>query len=140
MPIGSRPPSGWQSTARPPREPVGRFKLLFEKLDRIEDAVRAGVWKRQSEPPSTDAINNARTVLGELRTHALRPTGITPSAEGGLGIYFDRNQRYADVEILNSGKILGVVSDKSGGVNAFEVMPSLEGYKEALARIRDFLG
>jgi hypothetical protein len=140
MPTGRQPPAGWSPAVVPPvTEAAAVFDVLSEKLNRIENAVARGLWRRQSEPPSADVIANARAVLDRLRASAFRPSGITPSAEGGLGIYFEQDQRYADVEILNSGKVLGVISDRSGKVTAFEVQPSPEGQNQALSRIRAFL-
>jgi len=64
------------------------------------------------------------------------PSGITASAEGGIGIYFEHGHKYADIEVLNSGKLLGVTSDRSGTITPFEVPSSSEGYSQAITRVR----
>ena len=59
-----------------------------------------------AEPPSTNAIENAREAIGELMKADIVPNAVVPSAEGGVGIVFVRFARYADVEFLNEGDIL----------------------------------
>ena len=132
-------PGGWDSAVPLSAEIFTAFIPLFHKLDRIEKAVVQGLWKRRSDPPSAASVTVARAILDRLQANGFCPSGVTPSAEGGVGIYFDRALRYADIEVLNSGKVLGVVSNKSGSVTAFEVHPSREGHDKAINLIRAFL-
>ena len=59
-----------------------------------------------AEPPSANAIDNARKALEKLKEADIVPNAVVPSAEGGVGIVFVRFARYADVEFLNEGDIL----------------------------------
>ena len=115
------------------------FKPLFKKIDKIEAAVTSHNWARSTEPPTSDVLAVTRTFLDRLRANAFRPSGITPSAEGGLGIYFEQNGKYADIEILNTGKLLAVRSNLAGQIVAWEVHNSFEGFNEAIHQIRAFI-
>lgn len=63
-------------------------------------------------PPNTIALYWARAILGELNSRGLVPQGIVPSSEGGVGYYFASQNRYASLECLNTGEIIGL---KKGG-------------------------
>jgi hypothetical protein len=58
--------------------------------------------------PNERAIANASRVLELSDVQALMRARILPSAEGGIGIHFTNGDRYADLECLNDGDILGV--------------------------------
>jgi len=66
-------------------------------------------WDSYGAPaPSGRSIANAIRVLNLLESLNLDPTRILPSAEGGVGICFVREDRYADIECSNDGEVLGV--------------------------------
>jgi len=114
------------------------FEPLWDRLAGFEAAISKGEWKRYSDPPSDFSLSIAKQILERLSEVAFFPSGITPSAEGGIGIYFEQGRKYADIEVLNSGKLLGVTSDRAGMIAPFEVAPSFEGYDKAITRVREF--
>jgi|SRR5579859_1516480 len=61
-----------------------------------------------SDRPSREAISSAAGIAKAFIDFGLVPDAITPSPEGGIAICFMRNQKYADIECLNSGEILAV--------------------------------
>ena len=63
-----------------------------------------------SDVPANSAIEAAGRVLESLLRADLVPDGILPSAEGGVAICFVKDDKYADIECLNSGEVLGVKS------------------------------
>jgi hypothetical protein len=66
-------------------------------------------WDSYGAPvPNERSIANAIRVLDLLESLNLDPTRILPSAEGGVGICFVREDRYADIECSNDGEVLGV--------------------------------
>jgi hypothetical protein len=114
------------------------FEPLWATLAGMETAISRGEWKSDSDPPSSLALSTASQILERLREVAFFPSGISASAEGGIGIYFEQDRRYADIEVLNSGKLLGVTSDRAGTIAPFEFAPSVDGYDKAIKRVREF--
>ena len=58
--------------------------------------------------PSVDAIITTITfILPSLKALDLRPCHVAPSAENGVGICWLKDKKYADIEIFNSGEIIG---------------------------------
>jgi hypothetical protein len=114
------------------------FEPLWDKLAAIESAVSHSDWKGESDAPNARSLVIASEILARLKEVAFYPSGIIPSAEGGIGIYFEQDRKYADIEVLNSGKLLGVTSDRSGTIIPFEVPSSSEGYGQAITRVRGF--
>jgi hypothetical protein len=114
------------------------FEPLWERLTAIESVVSKKEWNGESDPPSALSLSIASQILDRLTEVAFFPSGITASAEGGIGIYFEQDRKYADIEVLNSGKLLGVTSDRAGVIVPFEVAPSFDGYDKAITRVREF--
>jgi hypothetical protein len=114
------------------------FEPFWARLSAIESAVSRGDWKGEADPPSCLSLSVAAQILDRLREVAFFPSGIAASAEGGIGIYFEQDRKYADIEVLNSGKLLGVISDRAGKIVPFEVAPSFDGYDRAITRVREF--
>jgi hypothetical protein len=98
-------------------------------------------WDSYGAPsPSRRAFDNALLVLKSMRSSDLEALSIVPSAEGGIGLCFRREERYADIEALNDGSILGVrylgmetpvLIDVDGTANSISV---------ALEEIRNHIG
>ena len=89
-----------------------------------------------SAPPNERALNKAVEVLKALYEDDLPPTHINPSAEEGVCISFRNGRKYADIECLNSGDVLAIVSDDSSEF-AWDV--SNRGIKAAVDRIHKFI-
>jgi hypothetical protein len=62
----------------------------------------------ETERPSQQAIAAATGIAESFINFGLVPDAIVPSAEGGVAVCFLRNQKYADIECLNSGEVLAV--------------------------------
>ncbi len=61
-----------------------------------------------TERPSQHAISAAAGIAESFISFGLVPDAIVPSPEGGVAVCFLRNQKYADIECLNSGEVLAV--------------------------------
>jgi hypothetical protein len=96
-------------------------------------------WADDAEPPSESALMWAQLVIQQLQTDKFSPTRIVASAEGGVGVCFVEGNKYADIECLNSGAILGVTSNKSDRPIVWQVEPDSRGIARAVARIREFI-
>jgi hypothetical protein len=92
-----------------------------------------------AEKPSDYAIAWASAMLEQFLADELPPTRVVASAEGGVAICFVNGNKYADVEFLNTGEILGVVSNRRDRPVAWEVGANSAGMAGASARIREFL-
>ena len=75
-----------------------------------------------AEPPNAMAMQNARAVLEALvsRGMSVLPTRISASVEGGVGFVFRDSGRYVDIECFNSGEMVTVIPDESGGSSVEE--------------------
>jgi hypothetical protein len=115
-----------------------RFAQHFAKLDAL--STDESLWVEGTEPPSPAVLAVARLILRQLETEALEPTKVVASVEGGAGLCFVDGDKYADIECLNSGEILGVVSNRRDRPAVWKIKPDAVGYAEAAARIRAFIG
>jgi hypothetical protein len=81
------------------------FILLEDRLGDI-GALQDG-WDSYDAPaPGRNSIENARRAIGKLRFEQLLPETVTPSAEGGVAIYFSEGKQKAFIEFLNEGEVL----------------------------------
>ncbi len=115
----------------------GLWFSVFDKKIRALSQLSKDWDSYGAEAPNGKATYWAGRVLSELRDLGLTPTSILPSVEGGIGITFRRDGKYADIECFNTGEILAIQSDGSGQPSAWEVGP--DALKETLAKIRAYL-
>ncbi len=120
-----------------PTQDTRKFAPYFAKLDAL--ATDRTLLVGCTEVPSTFTLTRARAILHQFETEALEPTRVVASAEGGVAICFASGEKYSDIECLNSGEILGVISDRRNTPVVWEIDPSAGGLAGAVARIRDFL-
>ena len=94
-------------------------------------------WDGYGAPaPNRVAIRAAQRVLDALKQAGLKPGGVVPSAEGGVGIFFSRDHCYADFECFNDGDVLVGMSDRSGHpiIREVDMDHSLDQEIEAIRR------
>jgi hypothetical protein len=97
-------------------------------------------WDSYGAPaPNGRSIANAIRVLNLLESLNLDPTKILPSAEGGVGICFVREDRYADIECSNEGEVLGVYYVGSQMPALLETDATDASISAALERIRNHI-
>jgi hypothetical protein len=66
-------------------------------------------WDTYGAPAPNDvALENAARILEHMKPFDLVLANIVPSAEGGVGFCFSKDDRYADIESSNDGDIIGV--------------------------------
>jgi hypothetical protein len=133
IPSGANPAT---SEATPANADAAEFAAHLSKLRKL--AIDASLWT-DAGPPSDLATAWARLVLDQLQSEKLMPTRVVASAEGGVGICFVDGIKYADIECLNSGTILGVISDKRARPVVWEVEQNARGIARATERIRQFI-
>ena len=89
--------------------------------------------------PASAATTWARLFLQAFRKDELIPTRVVASAEGGVAICFVNGKKYADIECLNTGVILGVTSNSRDRPIVWKVEQSASGVALASQRIRKFI-
>lgn len=66
-------------------------------------------WDSYGAPaPNERAFRNATRILNHMNASDLAWVRIIPSAEGGVGFCFSKDDKYADIESSNDGEIIGV--------------------------------
>lgn len=109
------------------------FCEAFVSLDREE--------RDRFAPPDNGTIERAWELFCRLEIRRLSPSAILPAPDGGVAFCFSRDDRYADLECLNTGSLLGVTSNRHGSTELFRIdggNPSEVDH--ALSRIGQFLG
>jgi hypothetical protein len=113
------------------------FAKHFAMLGLIRD--KAELWPESSDGPNEVAVDYAVAVLNRLQNDSLNPDRLIASTEGGIAICFVRSNKYADIECLNSGVILGVTSNKRDRPTVWEITPGPGDIARACSRLRMFL-
>jgi hypothetical protein len=124
----------------------GVIQILADVLESPRSWARAKVkevkarninWKALKWDPPNDAAE--RLAFNVLKmAHAMRPlepSMVTASAEGGIGIVYKSEQRYAALECLNSGQIWLLWFDANGEPQSEEVNRDADGIRRALAQV-----
>lgn len=111
------------------------LKVLTKELESLIVGVGAQGGNNSHPAPNHAAIYWAKRVLAALHEENLEPSGLRPSAEGGVTIFFSQGDYYADLECFNTGEILGVTSDRRSTPVVWELSEDLP---RSLERIREF--
>jgi len=112
-----------------------KFGGHFEALDSLAAAEPTAF----PEPPSKLSLDRARDILQKLAIQGIEPVKITPAAEGGVAICLANRETFASIESLNSGDVLGIISNRRDRPTVWEIEPTAVGYAVAFARILAFL-
>jgi hypothetical protein len=119
--------------------PIASPSWLQEARQRLIGLGLPPEWPAETvEAPSERASKSADCALRLLAEHGLEPSWMLPSLEGGICIAFALDDRYADIELLNSGEIS---TTRSRGFNSVsEILPCGSSLWTAVQPIRAFLG
>jgi hypothetical protein len=91
-------------------------------------------------PPTQLTISCARKVLQLASDFEISPSDIDPSLDGGVSLSFSRREYYGDIEILNSGETLAVVSKGGENTYVWNVENTEWSFSQAIKTIAGFLG
>jgi hypothetical protein len=116
------------------------FILLEDQLTRTETLVED--WDSYGAPaPAPQSIAGARQAIAKLRHNQLLPEVVTPSAEGGVSIYFSTGSQKAFLEFSNDGEVILARYGKDDEPNVKVLRDGLQDLNDqALQEIRDHLG
>jgi hypothetical protein len=118
-----------------------RFFQLFSQAERqLHELARRGPnWDSYgAEPPNDSAFSTDGKIVAMLRSMSVPPTRIVASSEGGVGICFVREDRYADFECFNTGEIVAVRYTGKGEPYAWDIAPEDRAIKAAIEQIRAY--
>lgn len=109
------------------------------KIKQLE-ALRSDWNGYNSEPPNISSVYWATIIVDRLYENSLRPSKIVPSAAGGIAVTFFSENKYADIEALNSGDIVALIKDKSNGTRqAWAVSAGDDDIQSAIDKIRNHI-
>ncbi len=114
----------------------GTFSAHFGKLLAIQ--TDATLTPDGADQPSPIALGWAKSILLHLQGQAMLPTKVVSSAEGGVAICFVSGDCYSDIECLNEGSILGVISNRRDRPIVWHIGPNQREFARASTRIREF--
>lgn len=115
-----------------------RSRVLREKISQME-MLRRNWDTYGAEPPNLAAKNQALELLSFLDPLEFLPTDALASAEGGVALVFATGNRYADIEVLNSGEILAVTFTRGEEPVAWEVEKNEPDISRAIGRIYEHI-
>lgn len=113
------------------------FRQHFAKLREIGN--NQSLWPVGAEAPSRFSLEAAAEILRKLKEFEFQPDTVVASAEGGVAISFLKGSKYSDLECLNTGEILGVISDSKDRPFVWQVEHSPSGMARSVGRILSFL-
>lgn len=114
------------------------YAALVAKLESLVDNV--SLAPRGAPAPELKAIELARIILNRFHKISAMPDKIVATAEGGAAICFAEGDKYADIECLNGGAVLGVTTDRRGRPDVWEISQTSFGIGSACSRIKEFIG
>src|SRR5277367_6552075 len=116
---------------------VDEFAEHFAKL--AEVTVDSSLWLEGSELPNDVSVVWGKIILQKFREYALPPSRVVATADGGIAICVVRGDKYADIECLNSGEILAVISDRKSSPIVWEIKHRSNEISLSVSRIRQFI-
>jgi hypothetical protein len=109
---------------------------LIADLDALEHL--KDDWDSYGAPaPSGCALGNALRLTHYLVGIKFQPAHLAPSAEGGIVICFEKDDRFAGLECTNSGELMTVISGTQIDAHAEEV--EWGNINAAIRRIKRFI-
>jgi hypothetical protein len=112
------------------------LSAAYKKLKSFEGLHQDG----DREPPNGWARFMARNVVDVAQLVSARKFLVSASVDGGVAVCFVRGDRYADIECLNSGKVLAVTSQRDKSSQVWKVGHDQQSLQHALKLIGAFLG
>jgi len=115
-------------------------KKFIGHIHKLEElAKKQELLPEIAENPSPKALTLAKFVFEQLQKDELSPSKTVASAEGGVAFCFVAGDKYADIECLNSGEILGVTTNRRDRPSVWEIQLNQSEVARATERIRQFI-
>lgn len=122
-----------------PSSPMRRWIDLRRKLESFR-LLRSGWNSYNAPPPSKESLEAAKRFLAVTENRNLRPSRITPSVVGGVGITIRRSGKKGFVEFYNSGKVCLLLSEpQKRALETFTFSSNLGDLVQVAMRIEEYL-
>lgn len=115
-----------------------RFHSLIQKLEHLRN-LEPNWDSYGAETPNETSLDLARRILEQLSNLLFEPSRVVPSAEGGVAIIFQEDDRYALFECFNDGDIAGMMMDRQAVRDVFQVDVDTAELGQAIEQIRAFI-
>jgi len=113
----------------------GKFFRPLERLGSLDSD-----WDGYgTSAPNRVAMDCARKIVERLLKINFPPQAIVPSAEGGVGITFRKDDRYAALEICNDGEIVVLTEIAEGEPTIWVEQATDLNLKKTLRSLRAFV-
>jgi hypothetical protein len=119
------------------KEAKDPFAEHFNTLKQIR--LRSELWIDPSEPPSPASLDWANAILETLQELGTVPSRVVTAVEGGVAVCFIKGDKYADIECLSNGLILGVTSNRHDQPTVWKIERRYQSMLEASDRIKVFM-
>lgn len=116
------------------------FTLLEEQVAQLSNLSED--WDSYGAPaPAGESISDARQAIEKMRVNQLLPEVVSPSAEGGVSIYFSSGKQKAFIEFLNEGEVVLARYSKDDEPNVKVLRNGIQDLDDqVLGEIRHHLG
>lgn len=92
-----------------------------------------------AEPPSLTAAKLATSVIEILRNSYFAPPHVVASVEGGLATVFSVGDKFAQIELLNSGSVFTTTYSADAAPQVVKFGSDEPSLRAAVQTVRDFL-
>lgn len=118
----------------PSLEETRRIGAEFQSLRLLKED-----WDSYGAPPPNDrSYSLAEQAVGAARSLSMTGFRIVASAEGGIGLCFVNDDRYAHIEASNEGELISVMFSRDTKTRVIEIQGNDQLLRE-LEAIRDFV-
>jgi hypothetical protein len=97
-----------------------RYQKLRQTISRMSQL--SDNWDdRGSAAPTESVIQLAQHFLNQFQTYAMTPSRVAASVENGIGFTFEQSNKFAYIELLNSGEVVFLIDVKLQNSEAWEI-------------------
>ena len=99
------------------------FTSLRDQLSTLR-ALGVGWDGYRAPAPAASALEAAQRALAVLRLVNAKPSAVVPAVDGGIGVCFVKEDRYAHMEFANDGDVWVVMYGPTGSPESWQLASS----------------
>jgi len=92
-----------------------------------------------AEKPSRASVEATAEILGRLREELFLPNRVVPSSEGGIAVYFNKDNKTGYLEYRNSGDVILAMYDNQNDPSIIELTRTDADKSKAISLIRSYI-
>jgi hypothetical protein len=117
---------------------MSNFSHFRTFLEQQYEPLRDGSSIRST--PNAKAVENSKIFLAALEARDCSPARLALSAEGGVAfLFFGTTGRYASLECLNDGTMIGGISDRKAVPEVWEFSLEDASIDDTVRRVKAFI-